>query len=337
MILAINYFFDIINKWKNNENIENENKFEFLKLLNLKKNNIKFRNSKNYSILARYLIAGNKTNKNLIYVKTDNIRVNLIINKFKSENNYNLIEVDLNNNIVKLIETVFQSSIIILPEGKLSDLLSHYTSGSLIFFQDNKFGSISEEKVVNFERNIRLDHHFYQSIYNLDSFGFNDLKKYFNNEGILKNHLISKELFYLEYNKFVELDNNEIKQIWDLLETNYWIKLNSVDFIKNYFDKIYLMKGDKYVKIKNYLYKNKLFYSEINDFNKIIEDALKNNFENIIIFFDDYSFDKKYISEILQLTGKKIILNKNKNKINQMFLNKKIFLDLYWKKYKITI
>ena len=194
MILAINYFFDIINKWKIMKILKMKINLNFLKLLNLKKNNIKFRNSKNYSILARYLIAGNKTNNNLIYVKTDNIRVNLIINKLKSENNYNLIEVDLNNNIVKLIETVFQSSII-LPEGKLSDLLSHYTSGSLIIFKDDKFGSISEEKVINFEKNIRLDHQFYQSIYNLDSFGLNDLKKYFKNEGILKNHLISKELF----------------------------------------------------------------------------------------------------------------------------------------------
>lgn len=336
MILAINYFFDIIDNWKNNKRVEYKNKFEFLKLLNLKKNSIKFKNLKNYNILARYLLAGKKTNKNVVYVKTDNIKVNLLINKLKSEEKYNLIEIDLNDNIVKLIENVFQSSILILPEGKLSELLSYYTSGSLVIYQNKKFGSIDEEKITNFEKNIRLDHTFYQSIYNLDLFGFTDLKNFFFNEGIYKNHLISKELFYLEYNKFNKLDNNEMKKTWEFLEKNYWINMNSVDFIKNYFDKIYLLKGDNYIKIKNYLYKNKLFYSEINNFNKIIEDALKNNLDNIVIFNNDYYFDKKYIHQVLKLSEKKIILNKNKKNISQLFLNKKIFLDFYWKKYNIT-
>lgn len=327
MILAIDYFFEFINKWKNKSDLKNKNKFEFLLLNKLVNNNITFKNEKNYKVLARYLISGKKVSNKIYYTKTDNWQINLILNKL---NKNNLVEIDLTSNIVNLIETIYQGKTLILPKSRLTEMLTYYTSGNIILFEDMKYGKIEKENDFTYIKNFNLDPLFYQKMYNLKSYGYNDLMKNFRNIGLKNNHLISRNMFYLEYNKFDSISDNLILDVWNLLEKDYWMNQSIESIIKIYFDKIYLMEGQNFVKTKNYLYKNKLFYSQINNFNKILEDAVNYNLDNIVIYFNNFNIPKNIFIDNL-------VINKSKNTVNQIFLKKELIRKLYWKKINNNI
>tara|TARA_Y100000385_G_C13032140_1_gene611267 strand:+ start:351 stop:1352 length:1002 start_codon:yes stop_codon:yes gene_type:complete len=327
MILAIDYFFDYLNKWKNKSDLKNQNKFEFLLLNKLLNNNITFKNEKNYKVLARYLISGKKVSNKIYYTKTDNWQINLILNKL---NKNNLVEIDLTSNIVNLIETIYQGKTLILPKSRLTEMLTYYTSGNIILFEDMKYGKIEKENDFTYIKNFNLDPLFYQKMYNLKSYGYNDLMKNFRNIGLKNNHLISRNMFYLEYNKFDSISDNLILDVWNLLEKDYWMNQSIESIIKIYFDKIYLMEGQNFVKTKNYLYKNKLFYSQINNFNKILEDAVNYNLDNIVIYFNNFNIPKNIFIDNL-------VINKSKNTVNQIFLKKELIRKLYWKKINNNI